>query len=76
MITGTVAVTGGTGISLESAEPWCDAAAAVLQSAVAEGAGPDAVLDRLVHNAYKIKLKGESMRKLRSTLTKKNGSER
>ena len=30
----------------------------------------DAVLDRLVHNAYKINLKGESMRKLRSTLTK------
>jgi DNA replication protein DnaC len=34
----------------------------------------DAVLDRLVHNAYKIKLKGESMRKLRSTLTKKKDS--
>jgi len=30
----------------------------------------DAVLDRLVHNAYKINLKGESMRKLRSSLTK------
>lgn len=30
----------------------------------------DAVLDRLVHNAYKINLKGESMRKLRSNLTK------
>jgi len=29
----------------------------------------DAVLDRLVHNAYKINLKGESMRKLRSSLT-------
>jgi DNA replication protein DnaC len=29
----------------------------------------DAVLDRLVHNAYKIILKGESMRKLRSSLT-------
>ena len=34
----------------------------------------DAVLDRLVHNAYKINLKGESMRKLRSTLTKKKDS--
>jgi len=30
----------------------------------------DAILDRLVHNAHKIHLKGESMRKLRSTLTK------
>ena len=29
----------------------------------------DAILDRLVHNAYKINLKGESMRKLRSNLT-------
>jgi len=31
----------------------------------------DAILDRLVHNAHKINLKGESMRKLRSNLTKK-----
>lgn len=29
----------------------------------------DAILDRLVHNAYKINLKGESMRKHRSKLT-------
>jgi DNA replication protein DnaC len=29
----------------------------------------DAILDRLVHNAYKLKLKGESMRKKRSQLT-------
>ena len=29
----------------------------------------DAILDRLVHNAYKIDLKGESMRKLRANLT-------
>jgi DNA replication protein DnaC len=29
----------------------------------------DAVLDRLVHNAYRIQLKGESQRKLRSPLT-------
>ena len=26
----------------------------------------DAILDRLIHNAYKIKLKGASMRKLKS----------
>jgi len=30
----------------------------------------DAILDRLVHNAYKINLKGESMRKKKSNLTK------
>ena len=29
----------------------------------------DAILDRLVHNAYKLKLKGESMRKKRTQLT-------
>jgi DNA replication protein DnaC len=34
----------------------------------------DAILDRLVHNAYKINLKGESMRKLRSSLTKNKES--
>jgi len=28
----------------------------------------DAILDRLVHSAYQIKLKGESMRKRRATL--------
>ena len=35
----------------------------------------DAILDRLVHNAHKINLKGESMRKIRSSLTntKKSG---
>jgi len=36
----------------------------------------DAILDRLIHNAHKINLKGESMRKLRSTLTIKDNSER
>ena len=35
----------------------------------------DAILDRLVHNAYKINLKAESMRKLRSTLTKNKDPE-
>jgi DNA replication protein DnaC len=28
----------------------------------------DAILDRIVHNAYKLTLKGESMRKLNSTI--------
>ena len=32
----------------------------------------DAILDRLVHNAHKVHLKGESMRKLRSHLTEQN----
>ena len=36
----------------------------------------DAILDRLVHNAHKINLKGDSMRKLRSTLTKNKDSEK
>jgi DNA replication protein DnaC len=36
----------------------------------------DAVLDRLIHNAHKIDLTGDSMRKNRSSLTKKNKSER
>jgi DNA replication protein DnaC len=36
----------------------------------------DAVLDRLIHNAHKIDLTGDSMRKIRSSLTKKNKTER
>ena len=35
----------------------------------------DAILDRLVHNAHKIILKGESMRKIRFDLTNKDNSE-
>lgn len=31
----------------------------------------DAILDRLVHNAYKVELKGESMRKKRTSLDQK-----
>ena len=31
----------------------------------------DAILDRLVHNAYKIELRGESMRRKRSLLDQK-----
>lgn len=31
----------------------------------------DAILDRLIHNAHKVELKGESMRKTRSSLTNK-----
>lgn len=36
----------------------------------------DAILDRLIHNAHKIALNGESMRKIRSRLTNKNNSEK
>jgi DNA replication protein DnaC len=36
----------------------------------------DAILDRLIHNAHKITMKGESMRKLRSCLTNKKNSEK
>ena len=35
----------------------------------------DAILDRLVHNAYKINLRGESMRKRKAKLTSTSGSE-
>ena len=34
----------------------------------------DSILDRLVHNAYKINLRGESMRKNKSLLTAPTGS--
>ena len=34
----------------------------------------DAILDRLVHNSYKIALRGDSMRRLRSSLTPDAGS--
>ena len=35
----------------------------------------DAILDRLVHNAYKIPLQGESMRKQQARLTRKASSD-
>ena len=36
----------------------------------------DAILDRLIHSAHMINLKGESMRKLHSSLTNKTNSEK
>jgi len=36
----------------------------------------DAILDRLIHNAHKINLKGDSMRKIHSSLTKEKNSEK
>ena len=37
--------------------------------AIGDNTLADAILDRLMHNAHRIKLKGESMRKLQSSLT-------
>ncbi len=37
---------------------------------IGESTMADAILDRIVHNAHKINLKGESMRKKRAKLTK------
>jgi len=36
---------------------------------IAEPTFADAILDRLVHNAYRLALKGESMRKMKANLT-------
>jgi DNA replication protein DnaC len=36
----------------------------------------DAILDRFVHNAHKINLAEDSMKKLRSNLTKNRNSEK
>ena len=35
----------------------------------------DAILDRLLHNSHKLKLKGESMRKVMSELTESDHSQ-
>jgi len=36
----------------------------------------DAILDRLIHNAYRIELKGESMRKLKAKKTPEKATEK
>ena len=38
--------------------------------AIGDGTLADAILDRLVHTAYRVELKGESMRKKQATLIK------
>jgi len=45
-------------------------------SLIGEPTLADAILDRVVHNAYKINLKGDSMRKKRSPLTKSSQTEK
>jgi DNA replication protein DnaC len=42
---------------------------------IADATLADAILDRLVHNAYRLNLKGESMRKRQSKLTQPGASE-
>ena len=37
--------------------------------AIGDATLADAILDRLLHNAHKLTLKGESMRKVKSSLT-------
>ena len=34
-----------------------------------DGTLADAILDRLIHNAYRLELKGESMRKMKSVMS-------
>ena len=46
---------------MEGVEKWHDA--------IADPTLADAILDRLVHNAYQLNLKGESMRKRLRPLT-------
>jgi DNA replication protein DnaC len=36
-----------------------------------DGTLADAILDRIIHNAYRLDLKGESMRKIKSKLADK-----
>ena len=43
-------------------------------AAIGEPTLADAILDRLVHNAYKIALKGDSMRKRQATVPKQASS--
>ena len=44
-------------------------------TATADPTVADAILDRLVHNAHKLSLKGESMRKVSSALKSNQGEE-
>ena len=44
------------------------------RSLCGEPSHPDAILDQLMHNAYRIKLKGVSMRKLNATGNSKPSS--
>jgi DNA replication protein DnaC len=41
-------------------------------SSIGDSTLADAIMDRLVHNAYKIKLEGDSLRKQQANLTTTN----
>jgi len=43
--------------------------------AIGDATLADAILDRLLHNSHKLKLKGESMRKMMSELTESDHSQ-
>jgi len=43
--------------------------------AIGDATLADAILDRLLHNSHKLKLKGESMRKVMSKLTETDHSQ-
>lgn len=44
---------------------------ALWHESINDGTLADAILDRIIHNAYRVELKGESMRKVKSRLTNK-----
>jgi len=47
----------------------CEALKEALEKKIANPTLADAIMDRIVHNAYRLELKGESMRKRKSSLT-------
>ena len=67
---GSVGDTQGTKRDLGGIKPYAD-----WHELIADPTLADAILDRLVHNAYKINLKGDSMRKRRKKLTQTGLSE-
>ncbi|WP_269764563.1 ATP-binding protein [Burkholderia ambifaria] len=62
-------------IATATAPRWRQANGRSTHDAIGEPTVADAILDRLVHNAHRITLAGESMRKTRSRLTTKSQSE-
>ncbi len=48
---------------------WMHFKSRIQDQSIGDNTLADAILDRLMHNAHRIKLKGESMRKTQSNLT-------